>query len=337
MNDHHPSGRFRALEIQQFGQPGESLKLVERESRALGPNEVRLKVMGSPINPADVNLIAGTYGVKPDLPAVAGIEGAGEVIESAQADWQVGDRAMILRGAGWWAEEVCVAADDLFRLPAEIDMRQAAMLRVNPATAWQMLRGFESLDAGDWVVLNAANSGVGRAVIQLAAQRGLRTVGLVRSAAQISGLEALGATHVVLDDSKAVEQVREWVGDQPPRLALNAVGGESALRLMNVLAASGTLVTYGAMARKPLKVPNGMLIFKDLRLRGFWVTQWMESLSPEALREMFGELAQGMIRGQLELPVHRVYPLDQYREAIACMMDSGTVGKVILSPGGLDS
>lgn len=327
---------MKVLEIQRFDRPEAALRLAAREPGTLGEGEVRLRVLASPINPADLNLIEGTYGVKPELPAVAGIEGIGEVVESADPGWEIGARAMFLRGIGWWTEEVRVAAADLFPLPGGVEARQAAMLRVNPATAWRMLHDFETLEAGDWVIQNAANSGVGRAVIQLAGKLGLKTINLVRSGDQIAELEALGGTRVWIDGPDAVDAARDELGGAAPRLALNAVGGESALRLMNALAPGGTHVTYGAMARMPLKVPNGLLIFKDLRIRGFWLSRWAKSAPATEIAATYQTLAAEMAAGRLVLPVDAVYALDEFREALARVADPDSKGKVLLIPGGPD-
>src|SRR5206468_1999088 len=79
------------------------------------------------------------------------------------------------------------------------------------------------------------------------------------------------------DGENLRDEVKKATGGAPIRLGLNAVGGESALRLMNCLAPSGTLVTFGAMSLQPLKIPNGLLIFKDLRFRGIWINKWYDN------------------------------------------------------------
>ncbi|RYG32375.1 MAG: hypothetical protein EON93_11335 [Burkholderiales bacterium] len=73
---------MNALRFHEFGKPAEVLRLESLELSPLADGEVRLKILAAPVNPADLNLIEGTYGVKPELPAVPGIEGCGEVAES---------------------------------------------------------------------------------------------------------------------------------------------------------------------------------------------------------------------------------------------------------------
>ena len=69
------------------------------------------------------------------------------------------------------------------------------------------------------------------------------------------------------------EKIAAATNGAPLRLALNAVGGDSAVRLGGALAPDGVVVTYGAMARQPLKIPNGQLIFQNIAWRGFWVSR----------------------------------------------------------------
>lgn len=315
---------MQALRFHQFGKPLEVLRLEELDLPPLGEGEVRLKMLAAPVNPADLNLIEGTYGVKPPLPTVPGIEGCGEVVESASPGFEPGDRAIILRRAGSWATHVQTEAGHLFKLPAGADPVQAAMLKVNPATAWRLLTGFSTPAKDSWIVQNAANSAVGRCVIGLAKQLGLRTINLVRREELFEELLALGADVVALDEDAAVEAHK----DKAPSLAFNCVGGESALRLMNLLAPGGTHITFGAMARRPLTVPNGLLIFKNLNLRGLWITKWIEGAPREEIDEVYGRLAAS----GLSMPVDRLVPLADYAEAINAITAPGRNGKVLLVP-----
>jgi hypothetical protein len=90
-------------------------------------------------------------------------------------------------------------------------------------------------------------------------------------------LRALGADHVFIDDDDGLAAAKSALGGANAALAFNAVGGDSALRLMKLLREGGTHITYGAMGRKPLTLPNGLLIFRDIRVRGLWVTRWVEN------------------------------------------------------------
>ena len=320
------------LVFHSFGAPTEVLELADSGPGPLADQQVRLRVLAAPINPADLNFIEGTYGVKPGLPAVPGIEGCAEVVESRHEGFEKGDRVIALSRSEMWADETVLHGDSLFKLPVGLDPLQAAMLKVNPATAFRMLHGFVALPPGGWVVQNAANSGVGRCVIQLCRELGWRTVNLVRRRELITELEDLGADHVLIDDGEVVAAAKEIMGDDPPFLALNAVGGDSALRLMSLLAEGGSHVTYGAMGRKPLKVPNGLLIFKDISIHGFWLTRWLENARLPEVHRTYHLLANLMIGERLHVPVDSTHPLADFKVALARLEAGDRRGKVLFAP-----
>jgi len=222
------------LVFQQTGNPADVLALAEFSPRPPAVGEVLVRLLAAPINPADLNTIEGTYGVKPALPAVPGVEGCGVVEASGAADFQPGDRVIFLRRASTWATHTTVPADALFKVSACIDPLQAAMLKVNPATAWRLLHGFDALGQGDWIVQNLGNSAVGRCVIQLARDLGIRTVSFVRRTEVADDLRQLGADHVFSDDDEGLAAAKAALGGAKAALAFNAVGGDSALRLMKL-------------------------------------------------------------------------------------------------------
>lgn len=293
-----------------------------------------MRVLAAVINPADLNIIEGRYAFQPNLPCIPGNEGVAVVEEVGYAvtNLVVGDRVLLPPGFGSWREGGVWAARDLVKVPETISIEQAAMLRVNPGTALRLLRDFGSLKQGSWVLQNAANSAVGRAVIQLARHFGFRTVNLVRRTDIVDELYASGADVVLPDSDEGLARLPQYTNREPIHLALNAVGGESALRLANTLAPGGTIVTYGAMAKQPLRIPNGLLIFQDLQWRGFWLTRWSQQASPEqkaAMAQQLVELAQiGVIHSTSEC----TYPLVSAAEALRHAMQSGRRGKILLSP-----
>jgi NADPH:quinone reductase-like Zn-dependent oxidoreductase len=216
------------------------------------------------------------------------------------------------------------------KLPREMNAFQAGMLSVNPASAWGMLESFVPLQKGDWIAQNAANSTVGRCVIQIARSRGWRTLNVVRRAEVIEDLKALGADEVFLEERDLREASEEICGAARPRLALNAVGGASALNLANALAERGALVTYGAMGRQPLKIPNGLLIFRNLEFKGFWVNRWLQRVPPDETAKIWASLAELSIKGKLRMPVHRVFPLAELQAAVEEASHEKRNGKVVL-------
>lgn len=314
-----------------FGQPSEVIELSESPAKKLEPGEIRLQMLYAPINPADINYIQGIYGIKPELPAIPGLEGCGKVIESQSDELLPGDLVITIKPVGTWSEQVTCPAGHVLKIPANTPINQASMLKVNPLTAWCMLTQFIKLPKESWVIQNAANSGVGSCVIQIAKLLGLRTINLVRREELIKQLIKLGADHVLLDNAGSIEVIKKITADSPPALALNAVGGDSALRLMDALATKGIHVTYGAMSRNSLKVPNKFLIFKRIELHGFWVTEWMKETDSDIVSETYNQLAQWVTEGKLTQPVDSSYPLAEIHPALTRAMEDKRNGKVLLS------
>ena len=325
------SKTFKAAIYETHGNPAEVLRIVERPWPQPAADEVVVRMLAAPINPADLNAIEGKYPVRPELPATPGMEGAGEVgeIGSAVRNLTTGDRVILPHNFGTWREACAIAADKLVVVPREIDAIQAAMLKVNPITAWRMLHDFVPLKSGDWVIQNAANSAAGRCVIQIAHELGFKTVNIVRRAELIEELRAEGGDLVVVDGENVRDEVAAGTGCAAIRLALNAVGGENALRMAKTLAAEGTMVTYGAMSLEPLRIPNGMLIFKNLRFTGFWVNKWYDAATPKQRAETFAPLFEMAKRGLLKTKVEKDYSLGEVKAAIEHASREKRGGKIV--------
>lgn len=320
------------LQFDRTGDPAEVLSLHTRELAPLSGHEVRVRMRYAPVNPADINFIEGTYGRPAHPPCIPGHEGCGEVeaIGPSVTSLSPGDVVIPLLGAGCWAQHLTAPEHHFARIPPQIDRVQASMLRINPVTAWALLKHYATLEEGSWVVQNAANSGVGRALIQLAAHFGLRTLNFVRRPELIDELKALGADAVLLDNDEGVTQARSLLGQEPVRLAANAVGGDSALRLMDVLSPAGIMVTYGAMSRRSLKVPNKFLIFKNLQLHGLWITRWFETASTAELLEVLDPLTALVENGGIVTAIDQIFPMADFKAALTRAQEGSRRGKVIL-------
>ena len=320
------------LTFQNHGSPASVLTLESRILPPLAPGEILLEIIASPINPADLNFIEGTYGLKPTLPATPGSECFAKVLHSRSDRFFPGDPVIPIGRIGCWASHTITTAANLIHVPPTIDPLQAAMLKVNPATAWLLLHHFQQLEPGDSIALNAANSSVGQCLIQLASSLGLRTLCFLRNESLTPELTALGATHIFPDTPTGLAAATATLGNDRAKLALNAVGGESALRLMKLLAPSATHITYGAMARKPLTIPNGPLIFQDLRIRGFWLSHWLQNSTPLEIQNTYHLLAQRITDLSLKQTIDSTFPLSDFQAALTRLDSPDRHGKILFTP-----
>lgn len=326
---------MKAVRFSKFGHPLKVVEVVEEPDAELKPGEARLEVLATPINPSDVLTLSGQYGSLPKLPAVPGNEGVGRVVEVKDStSVRVGDLVFLPLGAGTWRTRLVATAAELLVVPPGTDVKQASMLFINPPTADILLREFVSLQPGEWVLQNAANSAVGRYLITLAKLAGYKTLNVVRREELAPELTELGADVVLTDTDELPKRVREATGGAKVRLAIDAVGGDSTRRLGDSLAPGGTVVNYGVMSGKGPKLSAEASIFKDITLRGFWLVLWLKRASREQQRETFGRLAKLMTDGTLRAPVEGTFSLDAIQDALARSMEGGRGGKVLLTPNG---
>ena len=296
----------KCLALDKFGEPKDVLRL---HSHSISPPHgdlVTIRFLAAPINPADINQIQGVYPTKPtwttslgtsDSIAIGGNEGVAEVISTGNKvkDVQKGDWVILKhQGFGTWRTHAQTTVDNLVPIKNKEGLRpeQVGTVSVNPCTAYQMLKGVVDLQPGQWFIQNGANSGVGRAAIQLGRLWGYKSINVIRK--RDSGMEelkndlkSLGADIVVTDEDVEKKDFRDQVkevtngGREPIRLGLNCVGGPLVNAMAKHLAPDSHMVTYGAMSKQPVQLPTGLLIFKNISFDGFWVSKWSESKPDE--------------------------------------------------------
>ncbi len=313
--------------------PQDLLEVMPLQLPEPAAGEVRVKVLAAPINPSDVLTLTGEYGMLPPLPAVGGNEGVGrvEALGPDVSQMKVGQMVLLPAGCGSWVSALNLRADRLIPLP-EADPLQLSMLTVNPPTAALLLSEFVTLAEGDWVIQNAANSGVGSYLVQIARRRGLRSVSVVRRESAIADVMASGGDLVVVDGPDLAERVREATGGAAIRLGIDAVGGTATDRLGACLADGGVVVNYGMMSGEACQLSASAIVFRDLSLRGFWLARWFRTASSERKQALFAELTGLIASGELKARIAATYSLSQIREAVAAAVAGERDGKILVVP-----
>ncbi|XP_061177201.1 enoyl-[acyl-carrier-protein] reductase, mitochondrial-like [Saccostrea echinata] len=322
----------QAIMYSKQGDPNSVLYLENSQILpALKDNEVLVKMKMAPINPSDINMIEGTYHMLPELPAVCGNEGVGEVLEVGKGvssfcpgDWVIPAGT----GFGTWRTFAVSTQDMLRKVPNDVPAISAATIMVNPCTAYRMLKDFVCLHEGDIVIQNGANSAVGQSVIQIAKEWGYKTINVVRNRPDFDQLaeylKGLGATHVVTEEFSRSHQMRDLIKSMPcpPKLAFNTVGGDSATNLLKHLDSKGVMVTYGGMSKKPVVVSTGALIFKRVRLTGYWNAKWVQENkeNPELVR-MFDDLFDLVRERKLLPPSSETFSLSDFKLAVKSSLE----------------
>jgi NADPH:quinone reductase-like Zn-dependent oxidoreductase len=323
---------MKGIQLTGYGNPAEVVKLVHApDVGAPGPDEVLIDIEAAPVEPSDLYTIAGIYGILPPLPHFLGIQGVGRVsaVGRKVKHLKEGDRTITPLFTPSWVEQVKTNSPWLRALP-DGDVNQLAMLGINPATAWLMLTEFVQLKPGDWLLQNAANASVGRAVIAIAKSRGIKTVNLVRSSDLVGPIEALGGDVVLVDGEDLPRRVAEATDKAPIRLALDGVGDSATQRLLNSIAPFGTVIVWSGMSGKPFTASGPQLLFRDHTIRGMWIHNWNERLCAEKMTAIYSELTPLVASGELKFPVAGQFTFDQYGEALDVAARYN--GKAILTP-----
>ncbi|XP_026272986.1 enoyl-[acyl-carrier-protein] reductase, mitochondrial [Frankliniella occidentalis] len=310
----------RKLLYCDYGEPSQVVKLVEEKISTPQSNQIVLEMLGAPINPADINTVQGVYPIKPPLPSVPGNEGVGRVLSigSDVKNVSVGDTVVPLEvGLGTWRTHGLFDASQWMKVSSKLGIAEAATLLTNPPTAYRMLKDFVSLNPGDVVIQNGANSACGQYVIQLCNAWNLTSVNVVRDRPNINDLKdsllKLGASHVLTEEELRSTSLFKSGGLKAPKLALNCVGGQSGMEILRKLQTKGVHVTYGGMSRHPVTAPTSALIFKDVQLRGFWMSRWSkENATSSERQKMFQEIIDLMLSGAVKAPTHKLLPFKDY-------------------------
>src|SRR6266850_5239431 len=237
---------MKTLQISSFGSPADVVELAEIERADPGPGQLAVAIEAAPINPSDLTLIKGVYGVRPELPAALGAEGVGRVIavgDGVDAS-RVGERALVVPTLeqATWRQQTILDERNAVPVDADGDPLQLSMLGINPLTAYCLLHGFVKLAPAAWVAQTGASSATAGHVVALAKHAGLRTLNVVRRADSVTPLLDAGADVVLVEGADLAEQAAEAIGDAPLELIIDAVAGETATKLASLLKAGGPIV-----------------------------------------------------------------------------------------------
>ena len=231
---------MKAIRFSQHGEPKEVLAVTDQPLPEPREDEVRVRVLFSPVNPSDLLYVRGHYsGVTATFPAPVGFEGVGviDALGPGVDQFAIGQRVFALNSPGGnWSEYTVIPAASALPAPEGIADEQVASLLINPASAILMVRHVLDVPRGEWLLQSAAGSELGRMIIRLAKRDGIRTLNVVRRKEAVAELEALGADAVIVSTEGPIdEQVREIVGPQGVRYAIDPGTGQTGTEIFRSL------------------------------------------------------------------------------------------------------
>ncbi len=323
---------MRALQLESFDGP-EGLHVREIATPSPRAGQVLIKMHTAAVNPSDLMFLRGRYGVRREPPTTPGFEGCGTVVAAGAglgALW-VGRRvALATQGNfGTWAEYTVASATTVFPLRRQISDEQGAMLLVNPITAWALID--EALRARQTaIVLNAANSALGRMLIRTAARRGLASIAIVRNANYVAELRGLGATEVfVSTDDDFATQLAQACTRHRAGIGFDAVAGDLTGVMLKAMPAGARILVYGALSLSPVQVDVGTLLFGNKVVEGFWLTEWIRRRGMVQVIRAMRDI-QTTLYPAMTTEVTATYTLDTAAAGIRAYQNQMGAGKIVL-------
>jgi NADPH:quinone reductase-like Zn-dependent oxidoreductase len=325
---------MKAVVFERFGDPAEVLQVREAPEPEPGPGQVRVRMLASPIGPADFLTVRGEYGYLPKLPATPGNEGVG-IVEAGRGllgRMRVGRRVAVINDTGGnWQEKVVVSALRVVPIPRQVPDDQAATFFINPAAAFIMTRLVLKVPPRAWLLQTAAGGALGRMVIRLGRHFGFRTINVVRGREEAEELLRAGGDAAIASESESIEdRVRALTDGEGVSFALDAVGGETGSAVARSLARGGRLLVFGTLAQEPLSLPSRMLFLGVKRIEGFWLYDWARRQNIWTMMQLFRRIHELMAKGVLSTDIGAVFPLDDIKAAVHEASTPGRHGKILL-------
>ena len=354
---------MKSARLHAFTQDSSEIRVEDIPLPEPGPGQIRVRMLFSPVNPSDLNFVHGTYHSAlqrviwnyapgkeqaevyydpgrrnkcPVPPYSLGGEGVGvvEVCGSGfLAKRLLGKRVAIAGGppAGCW-QEYCIAdAKKAVAMTDDIPDQQAAMFFINPLTAYVLIREVLRVRKGQWVLLTAAGSALGKSVVRMGQRDGFKTICVVRSNSNSDELRALGADAVIETDKQdLLAEVFRLTGGQGVQHALDCIGGKLADDLVQCLGIDGQLVVYGTLSGTPMQIPGRDLMMPVARISGFFLSNWIAQQSPLKLLGTLRAVKKLTRQGVFHTEVTEVFPLDEVVDAVSAATKPGRTGKVLL-------
>jgi len=323
---------MRRLQLTTFGEANRVLTLNDSPVPQLTADQLLIRMEAAPINRSDFMLIEGKYGVRPEFPYNVGSEGVGRVLQAGDAAKQfVGKRVLILPTyeQGTWGEETLVDRKNVVEVSDAADPLQLAMLGINPATAYLLLKQYTHLMPGDWIGQTAANAAMGQYIIQLSKLAGLKTLNIVRRAEAADAVRGFGGDKTALQGENLTQDIEKALDGSQLSIVFDTLGGEPIGTLMRFLKKGGIGVGYGLQTGVFPKIDPVDMYFGSKSFHGFWLIDWIRNAPRREVQWTYQHLASLVAEGKLHAKIERTYKLDQFQDALAHSQESERSGKVL--------
>ena len=325
---------MKAVVLETFGGP-EMMQIADVDRPVPGPNQVRVRVMATSVNRADIIQRQGNYPPPKGESQILGLEVAGvvDVLGPGVDDWNPGDRVMGLVAGGGYAEYALVYDSHLMPIPEGMDYTEAACISETTITAFLNIYLIGDLQPGETALLHGGGGGVNTAAIQLC--RSLTpnaTLIVTASPGKIERVAALGVDRVVdYQNEDFATEVRTFTENRGADLILDHIGADYLAPNLKALAVEGRLVIIGVTSGAVAPVNLAHLMVKRQRIIGSVVRARSVAEKARITATFRDRVMPYIIDRQIEPLIHRVYPLDAAADAHREMESSHHFGKIVLA------
>lgn len=310
----------------------DELRCTEADIPKPKEGEVCLRVHAVGLSYADGLIAEGKYQVKPALPFTPGGEMAGtiEAVGDGVFGFAVGDRVATWVLSGGLAEFSVMPSAAVHHIGSTLDFTKAAALTLNYATALHALRDRAHLRAEDSLLVLGAAGGVGIAAIEVARKLGARVIAAASTEAKREFARRFGANATVdYTDPDWRQALRDANGGKPVDVVFDPVGGNTFEPAFRSLAWGGRHLVVGFAGGPIPALRANLALLKGASLVGVNIRQFGEKEPVQASRNL-ANLYSWADSGALSVPIHAVYPLERFDEALAAATSGATRGKVVV-------
>lgn len=322
---------MRAIVVERFGGP-EVLTVGEAEAPRPGPGEVAIDVAYAGVNYAEAMARRGRLRYHPAPPFTPGLEVSGTVraLGEGVERLRVGERVAALTTRGGYAEVAVAPAAVTFALADDADLLAAAAFPVIVPTAWALVHEAARLRAGERVLMHAAAGGVGSVVGQVARAAGAGLVlGVASTPEKAAWARPFGYDDVLLG-AEWEERARAATGGRGLDVVLDSVGGETRARGFELLAPLGRIVLFGNATDEPeVGIGGDVLRAQAKGVIGYSIAA-LSAADPPRARAIAEDALAAVRRGELEVPITEVLPLERAPHAHELLESRRSTGKLVL-------
>ncbi len=325
---------MKAVVLETFGGP-EMMQIADVDRPVPGPNQVRVRVMATSVNRADIIQRQGNYPPPRGESQILGLEVAGvvDILGPGVDDWNPGDRVMGLVAGGGYAEYALVYDSHLIPIPEGMDYTEAACISETTITAFLNIYLIGDLQPGETALLHGGGGGVNTAAIQLC--RSLTpnaTLIVTASPGKIERVAALGVDRVVdYQNEDFATEVRTFTENRGADLILDHIGADYLAPNLKALALEGRLVIIGVTSGGVAPVNLAHLMVKRQRIIGSVIRARSVAEKARITATFRDRVMPFIIDRHIEPLIHRVYPLEAAADAHREMESSHHFGKIVLA------